>query len=172
MKVQNCWQSGGRVDYHYLYSPKEAQMNAFREQLELAEELDLPFWGCIPGKPSRIPWISLKNSLLPGKGLPIVSPAPGKWQKNWSRWDGISDQGIVTFKNAEDLRQVVLHTPLESLLLETDSPYPFTRSFPWKTECSGKGFGGMTFVAELLGMEETELAKQTTQNAQELFGSF
>ena len=31
--------------------------------------------------------------------------------------------GIVTFKNAEDLRQVVLHTPLERLLLETDSPY-------------------------------------------------
>ena len=79
--------------------------------------------------------------------------------------------GIVTFKNAEDLRQVVLHTPLERLLLEPIL-LPFTRSFPWKTECSGKGFGGMHFRGRAPGDGRNELAKQTTQNAQELFGSF
>ena len=80
--------------------------------------------------------------------------------------------GIVTFKNAEDLRQVVLHTPLERLLLETDSPYLSPVPFRGRPNAPERVSVVCTFVAELLGMEENELAKQTTQNAQELFGSF
>ena len=79
---------------------------------------------------------------------------------------------IVTFKNAEDLRQVVLHTPLERLLLETDSPYLSPVPFRGRPNVPERVSVVCTFVAELLGMEENELAKQTTQNAQELFGSF
>ena len=80
--------------------------------------------------------------------------------------------GIVTLKNAEDLRQVVLHTPLERLLLETDSPYLSPVPFRGRPNVPERVSVVCTFVAELLGMEENELEKQTTRNAQELFGTF
>ena len=150
------------LDYHYLYSPKEAQINAFREQLELAEELDLP-----------LVMHTLKKLSPSRKGVAHSFTGSREMAKELVEMGWyLGINGIVTFKNAEDLRQVVLHTPLERLLLETDSPYLSPVPFRGRPNAPERVSVVCTFVAELLGMEENELAKQTTQNAQELFGSF
>ena len=160
------------LDYHYLYSPKEAQMNAFREQLELAEELDLPL--VMHTREAEQDTLDILKNLSPSrKGVAhsftgSLEMAKELVEMGW--YLGIN--GIVTFKNAEDLRQVVLHTPLERLLLETDSPYLSPVPFRGRPNAPERVSVVCTFVAELLGMEENELSKQMTQNAQELFGSF
>ena len=160
------------LDYHYLYSPKEAQKNAFREQLELAEELDLPL--VMHTREAEQDTLDILKKLSPSrKGVAHSFTGSREMAKELIEMGWyLGINGIVTFKNAEDLRQVVLHTPLERLLLETDSPYLSPVPFRGRPNAPERVSVVCTFVAELLGMEENELAKQTTRNAQELFGLF
>ena len=77
--------------------------------------------------------------------------------------------GVLTFKNARKLIEVLPKIPLESLLLETDSPYltphPHRgkRNEPAYTACVAH------FIAEALGTTEEEVAQMTTANAKKLF---
>ena len=160
------------LDYHYLYSPKEAQMNAFREQLKLAEELDLPL--VMHTREAEQDTLDILKKLPPSrKGVAHSFTGSREMAKELVEMGWyLGINGIVTFKNAEDLRQIVLHTPLERLLLETDSPYLSPVPFRGRPNAPDRVSVVCTFVSELLGMEENELAKQTTLNAQELFGSF
>lgn len=81
----------------------------------------------------------------------------------------ISFSGIVTFKNAEPLRDVARRVPAERLLVETDSPY--LAPVPYRGKSNEPGF--VRHVADCLaGVREqpvTELAAQTTQNFFSLF---
>ena len=77
--------------------------------------------------------------------------------------------GIVTFKNAEDLREVVRWLPLEHLLLETDSPFLAPIPFRGKPNKPAYIPTIATFIAELREISLEELAQQTSENAQRLF---
>jgi TatD DNase family protein len=77
--------------------------------------------------------------------------------------------GIVTFKNAEDLREVVRWLPLDRLLLETDSPFLAPIPFRGKPNKPAHIPAIATFIAELREISLEELAQQTTENAQRLF---
>ena len=147
-------------------------MNAFREQLELAEELDLPL--VMHTREAEQDTLDILKKLSPSrKGVAHSFTGSREMAKELVKMGWyLGINGIVTFKNAEDLRQVVHHTPLERLLLETDSPYLSPVPFRGRPNAPERVSVVCTFVAELLGMEKSELAKQTTQNAQELFGSF
>ncbi len=77
--------------------------------------------------------------------------------------------GVLTFKNARKLVEVVEYAPLESLLLETDSPVPSTDSKPRKAElfaeysiCSGK-------IAEIKGVSREEVEEVTWKNSFRVF---
>ena len=88
-------------------------MNAFQEQLELAEELDLPL--VMHTREAEQDTLDILKKLSPSrKGVAHSFTGSREMaeeliEMGW--YLGIN--GIVTFKNAEDLRQVVLHTPLE-----------------------------------------------------------
>ena len=81
----------------------------------------------------------------------------------------ISFTGILTFKNADALREVAGAVPLESLLLETDSPY--LAPIPQRGQRNEPAFipyiAGM--LAQLKGVPVAEVARVTTANAQRLF---
>ena len=81
----------------------------------------------------------------------------------------ISISGIVTFKNAEDLRQTVKAVPLDRLLVETDSPY--LAPVPVRGKPCEPAFVAYTAakVAELKSVDKSELARVTTQNFFRLF---
>ena len=81
----------------------------------------------------------------------------------------ISISGIITFKTAEDLREIVKTVPLERLLVETDSPY--LAPVPKRGKRNEPAFTAYTAakVAELKGVTEEELATRTTQNFFALF---
>ena len=81
----------------------------------------------------------------------------------------ISISGIVTFRNAEDLRAIVRDVPLDRLLVETDAPY--LAPVPHRGKRNEPAFIAATaaYVAELKGMETKELAAATTANFFRLF---
>jgi len=82
----------------------------------------------------------------------------------------ISFSGIVTFRNAEDLRDVARWVPLDRLLIETDSPYLAPVPFRGKTNQPAYVAQVGKAIAELRGMPAAELAAATSANFERLFG--
>jgi TatD DNase family protein len=80
----------------------------------------------------------------------------------------ISFSGIVTFKNAQDLREVALKVPLDRLLIETDSPYLAPVPHRGKTNEPAFVSHVVRFLAELRGMPSQEFAALTVMNYQAL----
>lgn len=81
----------------------------------------------------------------------------------------ISVSGIVTFKNAELLRDAINYIPLDRLLVETDSPYLAPVPKRGKTNEPSYTKYVVEFLAELKGVSSDEMAKQTTDNFFSLF---
>ena len=81
----------------------------------------------------------------------------------------VSISGIVTFKNAEDLRAIVRDLPLDRLLVETDSPY--LAPVPYRGKRNEPAFVAATAaaVAAVKGVEPDRLAAATTANFFRLF---
>ena len=82
----------------------------------------------------------------------------------------ISFSGIVTFRNAADLRDVAAQVPLDRLLIETDSPY--LAPVPYRGKPNEPRYVGKVaeLIAELRGLEPDEVARLSTANYFELFG--
>ena len=81
----------------------------------------------------------------------------------------ISISGIVTFRNAEALRDVVRQTPLDYLLVETDSPYLAPVPYRGKPNMPAYVREVAEYVAELKGISYEALAEKTTDNFLKLF---
>jgi len=157
------------LDYHYMNSPAEIQQQAFRKQLQLAVELNLPV--ILHSREAETDTLNImKEFPVPSHGVAhsftsSIEMARTLVEMGW--YLGIN--GIVTFKNAEDLRKVVRWLPLERLLLETDSPFLAPIPFRGKPNKPAHIPAIATFIAELREISLEELAQQTTANAQRLF---
>ena len=82
----------------------------------------------------------------------------------------ISFSGIVTFKNAESLRQVAMMVPADRILVETDSPYLAPVPLRGKTNEPAFVKYVVELIAKLRNVSTAEFAEQTSQNASCLFG--
>lgn len=82
----------------------------------------------------------------------------------------ISFSGILTFKNAADLRDVARWVPLERCLIETDSPYLAPVPFRGKTNRPGLVPYVAKELAALKGLDEAEIGEATSRNFETLFG--
>lgn len=157
------------LDYHYMNSPAEIQQQAFLKQLQLAVELNLPV--ILHSREAETDTLNILQEFpVPSLGVAhsftsSIEMARTLVEMGW--YLGIN--GIVTFKNAEDLREVVRWLPLDRLLLETDSPFLAPIPFRGKPNKPAHipAIGG--FIAELREISLEELAQQTTANAQRLF---
>ncbi len=112
------------LDYFYDFSPREKQIQAFREQLELAIVLDLPV--VIHNRDSDIDMFDIIHSYR-DSGLRAQFHCFNSSLENAldiiSMNHFISFTGNITFKNAEELKNIVKQIPLHNLMIETDSPY-------------------------------------------------
>jgi len=157
------------LDYHYMNSPAEIQQQAFRKQLQLAVELNLPV--ILHSREAETDTLNILQEFpVPSHGVAhsftsSIEMARTLVEMGW--YLGIN--GIVTFKNAEDLRKVVRWLPLDRLLLETDSPFLAPIPFRGKPNKPAHIPAIATFIAELREISLEELAQQTTANAQRLF---
>jgi TatD DNase family protein len=80
--------------------------------------------------------------------------------------------GVVTFKNAKKLKEVVADTPIEYLVLETDCPYLAPVPFRGKRNSSLYLPYVVHEIAEIKGITENEVIKATEENARRLFSIY
>lgn len=112
------------LDYHYMNSPKEVQLRAFRDQIQLAKEAGLPVVIHMREAQDDILKILVEEEANRTSGVfhcftGDLSAAQTAITLNFM----ISFSGVVTFSNAHRLQQVVQQIPLEYLMIETDCPY-------------------------------------------------
>lgn len=157
------------LDYYYNQSPKEEQIEAFRAQLGIAERTGLPVE--IHTRDAEEDTIRVLNEFK-GRVKGIIHCFTGtRWLAEQALDLGfnISISGVVTFKNADDLRATVKMLPLDRIHVETDAP--FLAPIPMRGKKNTPAYVVHTakFVAELKGVTLEELCEQTRKNALAMF---
>lgn len=111
------------LDYYWEENPsKEVQLNAFKKQMELAEEVDLPV--IIHDRDAHKDTMDIINAFPKVRGIIHCFSGSVEFAKECIKagyYIGVG--GVVTFKNAKKLVKVVEEIPIERILVETDCPY-------------------------------------------------
>lgn len=154
------------LDYHYAKDNKDKQIWLFEEQLKIAEEFNLPV--VIHSRDATMDTI---NTLKKYKVKGIIHCFSGSLETaniyiSMGFLLGIG--GVVTFKNSK-LKDVVKEVPLESIVLETDSPYLTPVPFRGKINSSKYLEFIANFIADIKNISVDELAEITSRNASSLF---
>ena len=157
------------LDYHYMHSPAKIQQQVFRKHLEIADMLNLPL--ILHTREAENDTINILKD-FPERPIGVAHSFTGSFEMAKKLVDmgwylGIN--GIVTFKNAEDLREVVRWLPLDKLLLETDSPFLAPIPFRGKPNKPAHIPSIANFVSELKKIPIEKIAEETSKNAQKLF---
>ena len=159
------------LDFYWDDCPKELQYQAFLQQLDLARELAKPVViHCRNAEEETL-------ALLEGRGFadyPLLwhcfGGAPALARRIVRNGWHISIPGPVSYPANAALREAVAVIPDDCLLLETDSPYLPPVPFRGKRNDSAKLPYIAARVAEVKGLETSELARITSENARRLFG--
>ena len=169
-KLNNKIKAIGEIglDYHYEDIPREIQKKAFRLQMELARELDLP--------------VIVHERDAHEDGMKIVEEFPevtgvfhcysgsyemAKWLINRGWYIGFT--GVLTFKNARKAIEVASQIPLDRLVLETDCPYLSPEPFRGKRNDPGKLYRMAERLAEIRGLSLEEIHAITLENGKRLY---
>ena len=159
------------LDFHYDMSPRDLQRQAFREQIRLALALRKPI--VIHDRSSEGETLDI----LDDEGafaVPVLyhcfTGDRAAMEAITARGGYVSIPGIVTFKNAEPMREVARTAPADRLLVETDSPY--LTPIPHRGKRNEPAYVRFVAekVAELRGVSVDALAQQVAVNAGRFFG--
>lgn len=157
------------LDYHYEPEAAELQRQAFRLHLEAAQITGKPV--IVHTREARADTLSLlREAALPQAG--VLHCFTEDWPMAKAALDlgfYISLSGIVTFRNADALREVARQVPADRLLIETDAPYLAPVPHRGKANLPQYVREVAEFLAPLRGVDIETLAQQTTQNFQRLF---
>lgn len=159
------------LDYYYDFSPKEKQFQAFKKQLDLAVEINLPV--IIHNRDSDEDMFSIISEYC-GKGLKAQFHCFNASLQHAFEYikmnHFISFTGNITYKNRGDIRSILEKVSLENLLLETDSP--FMTPVPYRGKRNEPAY--VNYVAEKISeiykVSVDEVGKITSYNAFRLFG--
>jgi TatD DNase family protein len=159
------------LDFYYDNSPRDAQEASFRSHIAAARDTGLPLIvhsrdadartaEILTEEYARGPFPGLIHCFTAGPQLAEAALKIGFY---------ISLSGIITFKNAEGLRQTIAAVPLERILVETDAP--FLAPIPMRGKRNEPAFVVHTAAraAELFGLSAEALARATTANFFRLF---
>ena len=158
------------LDYYYSAENKVAQQAVFASQIDVANRLNKPV--IIHTRQAREDTIRLLRDNQAEKCGGVLHCFTENYDMAKQALDlgfYISISGIITFKNAEDLREVVRKLPLDRLLVETDSPYLAPVPYRGKQNQPAYTREVCEYVAALKGVSAEEMAQITTQNFERLF---
>ena len=156
------------LDYYYESIPREVQMQAFRIQMALAQELDMP--------------VIVHERDAHEDGMAIVKAFP-KVHGVFHCYSGSAEMarqlvelgwyigftGVLTFKNARKAVETAASIPLDRILLETDCPYMAPEPYRGKRNHPGYLYRMAEKLAEIRGLPVAEIVRITTENAKRLY---
>ena len=159
------------LDYYRNLSPPDAQRTAFRDQVQLAADLDKPVIVHTRDSFSHVYEILSEADLGEKAVLHCWTGGP-RWTKRFRALGAtFSFAGPITYITGDTVRRGAAEAPPEQTLVETDSPYlapePF-RGEPNRPELARYN-GAM--LAEIWGMPEDDVARMSAENAARVFGS-
>ena len=156
------------LDYHYEDIPREIQQRAFRLQMELARELDLPV--IVHEREAHEDGMTIIDEFPEVKGVFHCYSGSAEMAKELvKRGWYIGFTGVLTFKNARKALEVAAAIPLERIVIETDCPYMAPVPFRGQRNDPGKLCRMAQRLAELRGITEEEAARITLENGRRLY---
>ena len=156
------------LDFHYDLSPRDVQERVFRAHIAASRATGLPLIIHAREADDEIARILVEERPPPGV-LHCFSSSRGLAEAALALGFLVSISGIVTFKNADELRAIVRDLPLDRLLVETDAPY--LAPVPYRGKRNEPAFVAATAaaVAALKGIAPEALAAATSGNFFRLF---
>lgn len=158
------------LDYYWDKEKHDLQKEWFVRQLGLAREKEMPV--IIHSREAASDTFDIMKRHAAGMKAVIhcysYSPEMAREYVKMGYYIGVG--GVVTFKNAKKLKQVVQEIPLESIVLETDCPYLAPVPYRGKRNCSLYLPYVAEQIAELKGTTVEEVIQQTEKNSRELYG--
>jgi TatD DNase family protein len=158
------------LDFHYDNSPRDIQIDALKRQLRAARECDVPV--IIHTREAEPETIEILKSDYDGSSRKGVFHCfSGTRDLAMRALDldfMISFSGIVTFRKAEELREVAKEVPLDRLLVETDCPFLAPVPHRGKRNEPAYVVEVARCIAELRGIEIEEIARITVENFKRL----
>lgn len=159
------------LDYHYNHSPREQQLKVFREHLIIAAENDKPV--VIHSREADEDMMALIKEFAPmlkRKGVihsfsSSLDLAQVALENNFH----LGFNGIITFKNADQVRQAVALAPIDRIIFETDAP--FLTPIPYRGEENGPQYLPLIAlkIAEIKQIEVQSLIKKVCDNSRQFF---
>ena len=156
------------LDYHYEDIPREIQQKAFRMQMALAKELDLPV--IVHEREAHQDGLAIVDEFPEVTGVfhcysGSLEMARELIKRGWY----IGFTGVLTFKNARKAVEVASAIPLDCLVLETDCPYMAPEPFRGRRNDPGKLYRMAERLAELRGLSVEEIHRATMENGKRLY---
>jgi TatD DNase family protein len=159
------------LDYHYHHSPRDQQAKSFRIHIEAARESGLPL--VIHSREAEADTAAiLEEEVAKGAFKPLLHCFSSKVElaeRGLKLGAYVSFSGILTYKNAEEIRDVARQVPLDRLLVETDAPY--LSPVPYRGKTNEPAFVVKTLqkLAEVRATTPADMAAMTSRNFFTLF---
>ena len=156
------------LDYHYEDIPRDIQQTAFRMQMALAAELDLPV--IVHERDAHNDGLAIVKEFPTVKGVFHCYSGSAEMARQlvdlgWY----IGFTGVLTFKNARKAVETAASIPLDRIVLETDCPFMAPEPFRGKRNHPGYLYRMAEKLAEIRGISLEEVHAATTENGKRLY---
>ena len=158
------------LDYYWDKEPRQVQKEWFVRQLALAKEVDLPV--VIHSREASKDTFDILKTEHAGRTGGVIHCYSGSREMardylNMGYYIGVG--GVVTFKNARVLKEVVEYVPLSSILVETDCPYLAPTPYRGKRNSSFYLPYVIQAIGEIKGVSKEEVERVTFENAKRMY---
>jgi len=158
------------LDFYYNHSQKDEQIKCFKEHIEASIEIDLPI--IVHSRNAERETFEILNEYRNQKPKILMHCFTGSYEffKEMEKLNSyFSASGIITFNNSLSLQKTFTKIPNNKLLVETDSP--FLAPIPMRGKKNEPSFIKYTIkkLADLKGIDETEMINITSKNFENLF---
>jgi TatD DNase family protein len=168
-KVVAIGESG--LDFHYMHSPRDAQQTALRRHLELAAELNKPIVIHCRDAEADIMAIVSEVGMPPRGGVIHCFTGDTDAARRFVALGfHISFSGILTFRNAAQIREAATIVPEDRLMVETDAPYLAPEPHRGKRNEPAFVIRTLETLANLRGADPLSLGAQLETSVTRLFG--
>jgi TatD DNase family protein len=159
------------LDYHYDYSPRDAQERGFRTHIAAARATGLPL--VIHAREADEDVARILEEETARGTFPFVlhcfTSGPELARRGLALGGYISFSGVLTFKKSQALRDIAAEAPLDRLLVETDAPYLAPEPMRGRTNEPANVVHTAARLASLRGLSADEIASATSANFARLF---